>query len=76
MDEVSPELPPLFPILSEGRDEEEEEDDDEGIACLLEEDGEEDNDDAILPTMSSCPGSALTEGSLTFPKLTPPKTHS
>ncbi|RXN34296.1 putative GAG protein [Labeo rohita] len=42
MDEVSPELPPVFPILAEER--EEEDDDDEAIARLLEEDGEEDDD--------------------------------
>ncbi|KAL0187024.1 hypothetical protein M9458_018694, partial [Cirrhinus mrigala] len=54
MDEVSPELPPLFPILAEER--EEEEDDDEAIPRLLEEDGEEDDDDAILPSTPSRPG--------------------
>ncbi|RXN19658.1 interferon-induced very large GTPase 1-like protein [Labeo rohita] len=42
MDEVSPELPPLFPILAEER--EDEEDDDEAIARLLEEDGEQDDE--------------------------------
>ncbi|RXN15610.1 putative GAG protein [Labeo rohita] len=61
MDEVSPDLPPLFPILAEER--EEEEDDDEAIARLLEEDGEEDDDDAILPSTPSWPGSALSDGS-------------
>ncbi len=60
MDEVSPDLPSLFPILAE---EEEEEDDDEAITCLLEEDREEDDDDAILPSPPSRPGSALSEGS-------------
>ncbi|RXN05998.1 putative GAG protein [Labeo rohita] len=60
MDEVSPELPPLFPILAEER---EEEDDDEAIARLLEEDGEEDDDDAILPSTPSRPGSALSDRS-------------
>ncbi|XP_073677299.1 uncharacterized protein [Garra rufa] len=61
MDEVSPELPPLFPILADER--EEEEDDDEAIARLLEEDGEDDEDDAILPSTPSRPESALSEGS-------------
>ncbi|KAL0166724.1 hypothetical protein M9458_038568, partial [Cirrhinus mrigala] len=60
MDEVSPELPPLFPILAEER--EEVEDDDEAIARLLEEDGEEDDDDAILPALSDgSPASAQVE---------------
>lgn len=66
MDEVSPELPPLFPILSERKEEEEE--DDEAIARLLEEDVEEDDDDAILPPMPSPLGSALCEES-------PPNKH-
>lgn len=61
MDEVPPELPPLFPILAEER--EEEEDDDKVITRLLEEDGADEDDDAILPSTPSWPGSMLSEGS-------------
>lgn len=45
MDEVSPELPPLFGLKTLADvGEEEEDDDDEAITCLLESEGEADED--------------------------------
>ncbi len=62
MDEISPELPPLFESDPLARDKEDEDEDDEAIARLLEEDLKEDEEDAILPpNLSSRPGSAMGE---------------
>lgn len=60
MDEVFPELPPLFGSLTDEREEE----NDKAIAPLLEEEGEEDDDDAILPPNPSQSSRSLSEGSL------------
>ncbi len=68
MDEISPELPPLFESDPLAGDKEEEDEDDEAIARLLEEDLEEDEEDAILPpNLSSRPGSDMGESPSPMP---------